>query len=131
MSHTTIYFFTEAESYDDAEAKVTAYLETEHFYDSFEVLPESSGSLAQKRHEIEEFAKDWDWIKNAENFYEQAQVQKASGNLKSYGYYLINAGQLYAQYLTAETYVFNISTIDYSIPKEDKNWWVTAMDFHY
>jgi hypothetical protein len=131
MSHTTIYFLTEAESYADAEENVTVFLGSEHFYDYSSVLPESSGSLTQKRNDIEEFVKDWNWEKDAINFYKKAKKQKASGNLKTYGYYLINAGQLYAQHLTTETYVFNIKTIDYSIPKEDKNWWVIAMDFHY
>jgi len=131
MSHTTIYFLTEAENYDDAETNVTAYLETEHFFDSFEVLHKSSGSLVQKRNELEEFVKEWNWIKSAGEFLEHAEVQKANGDLRSYGYCLINAGQLYAQHLTVETYVFNINTIDYSIPKEDKDWWIIAIDFHY
>ena len=131
MSHTTIYFLTEAESYDDAEAKVTAYLEIERFFDSFEVLPKPSGSLAQKSNELEKFIKDWDWKKNADEFLNLAEGQKTNGDLESYGYCLINAGQLYAQHLTVDTYAFNIDTSDYSIPKEDRNWWVIAIDFHY
>jgi hypothetical protein len=131
MSHTTIYFFTEAKNYVDAEDNVTSFLESEHFYDYSSVLHESSGSLSDKRNEIAEYAKDWDWMKDAEKFYKKAQKLKASGKLKESGYYFINAGQLYAQQLTVETYVFNINTIDYSIPKEDKNWWVIAIDLHY
>jgi hypothetical protein len=48
-----------------------------------------------------------------------------------YGYNLIKAGELYAQYLTVDTYVYNIDAGYYSIPEEDTNWWAIAVDFHY
>jgi len=131
MSHTTIYFLTVAENYDDAKSKVTATMEKEHFIDSYEVLPESSGTFAQKRDELLEFVKDWDWKKDADSFLQQAEKYKEDGLLKSYGYNLISAGELYAQYLNVDAYAYNIENCDYSIPKEGVNWWVIAMDFHY
>jgi hypothetical protein len=131
MSHTTIYFLTAAESYDHAESKVMANLEKEHFFDSYEVLPESSGPFAQKRDELLELVKDWDWKKDADNFLQQAEKYKADGLLKAYGYNLIRAGELYAQCLTADAYAYNIDNCDYSIPKEGVNWWVIAINFHY
>jgi hypothetical protein len=131
MSHTTIYFLTEAESLGEAENKVTTHLETEHFYDYSDVIHELSGQLAVKRHELLEFAKNWDWKKNADNFLVEAEEQRASGNMELYGYYLIKAGELYAQHLTVDTYAFNINLSDYTIPDEDKNWWAIAMDIHY
>jgi len=131
MSHTTIYFLTVAESYDDAKSKVTENLEREHFFESYEVLPESSGSFAQKRNELLEFVKDWDWKKDADSSLQLADQYKADGLLTAYGYNLIRAGELYAQYLTVDAYVYNIDNYDYSIPKEEKNWWVIAIDFHY
>jgi len=131
MSHTSIYFLTVAESYDYAESKVTANLEKEHFFDSYEVLPESSGPFTQRRNELLEFVKDWDWKKDADGFLQQAEQYKADGLFKAYGYNLIRAGELYAQYLTVDAYVYNIDNSDYSIPKEGKNWWVIAIDFHY
>ena len=131
MSHTTIYFITEAEDLDQAGSRVTGYLETEHFFDCFSVLPETSGPLAQKRGELAEFAKDWDWKKSAESFLERAEKNKASGDLCSCGYDLIKAGELYAQCLTVETYVFNIEEGSYSVPTESKGWWAIAVDFHF
>jgi len=131
MSHTTIYFLTVAENYDDAEDKVTANLEKEHFFDLYEVLPESSGSLAQKRDELLEFAKDWDWKKDADSSLQLAEKYKADGLFTAYGFNLISAGELYAQSLTIDTYAYNIENCDYSIPKEGKNWWVIAIQFYY
>ena len=131
MSHTTIYFLTKSEGYDQAESRVNAYLETEHFFDYFNVLPESSGSLDQKHDEITEFIKDADWKKTAEGCLRQAEKCKVSGNHSQYGYYLINAGQLYAQHLTVDTYVYNIDEGDYSIPAGEKGWWAIVVDFHY
>jgi hypothetical protein len=131
MSHTTIYFLAEAESYDYAESKVTEKLEKEHFFDFYEVLPESSGSFTQKRDELLEYVKDWDWKKDAGNFLQRAEQYKADGLFKAYGYNLISAGELYAQYLTVDAYAYNIDNCDYSIPKEGINWWVIAIDFHY
>jgi hypothetical protein len=131
MSHTTIYFLTVAESYDHAESKVTAELEREHFFESYEVLPESSGPLDQKREELLGFVKDWDWKKDADSSLQQAEQYKADGLFTAYGYCLIRAGELYAQCMTVDAYAYNIDNCDYSIPKEGINWWVIAIDFHY
>ena len=131
MSHTTIYFITEAENIDQAENRVTGYLDSENFFDYFSVLPDESGPLEKKRKELTEFLNGWDWKKSADDFLSLAEKSKASGNFDQYGYNLIAAGQLYAQYLTADTYVFNIDTGDYSIPADDTGRWVIAVDFHY
>jgi len=128
MSHTTIYFLTKAENAEQAESKVTAYLGTEHFFDCFNVL--SSGTLAEKRTELDEFTGGWDWKESADEFLRLARKQKAAGNFCSYDYHLINAGHLYAQHLTADTYVFNIDEEDYSVPTDDNGWLVIAVDFH-
>jgi len=131
MSHTTIYFLTEAEGYEQAESKVTQYLEAENFFDYFNTLAESSGPLAQERAELLEFAKGWDWKKDADGFLKQAEQYKAEGSFDACGYNLIKAGELYAQHLTVDAYAFNIDTGDYTIPEEDKGWWAIAVDFHY
>ena len=128
MSHTTIYFLTKAENAGQAERKVTAYLDTEHFFDSFSVL--SSGTLSEKRKELDVFAGDGDWKKQAGEFLKLAEKQKAAGNFSGCGYHLINAGQLYAQHLTVDTRVFNIDEEDYSVPTDGNGWQVIAVDFH-
>jgi hypothetical protein len=131
MSHTTIYFLTEAKDIEEAEQEVSAYLEGERFFDYFDVMKDKSGSLEERRAELEAAIQGWDWRKAADNFMEQAEKHKTEGNLGLYGYYLCNAGQLYAQYLITDTRVYNIDTGDYSIPKDDKGWWLIAVDFHY
>ena len=131
MSQTTIYFLTKAESYDEAEIQVEQYLETETFFDNSNTLDELSGPLAQKRGELMEFVKDWDWKKAADSYLKQADQNKAEGRYYGYGYNLIKAGELYAQYLTVDIYAFNIDTGDYYIPEEDKGWWAIAIDFRY
>ena len=131
MSHTAIYFLAKEKDFEKAEHRVTEYLEGENFFDYSEVLHGESGPLGQKRGELLELVKNWGWKKNADGFLEQAEEYKADGNLGMYGYNLINAGELYAQYLTIETYVFNIDNSDYSIPEENENWWAVAVDFHY
>jgi len=129
MSHTKIYFLTKAENSEEAEHKVTDYLETEHFFDYFNVL--SSGTLTEKRSELHEFINGWDWKKAADDFLKLAKKQKAAGNFNRYGYHLINAGSLYAQHLTVDTYVFNIDESNYSIPIDENGCWIIAVDFHY
>jgi hypothetical protein len=131
MSHTTIYFLAEAEDFDNAEEQVTAYLETESFFDYYNTLPDESGTLDQKYDELAGFLEKCDWRKRAEKLLEQAEEYKAAGNLCLYGYMLIQAGELYAQCLNEDTCVFNIDTTDYSIPTEMKGWWAIAVDFHY
>ena len=61
MSHTTIYFLTEAEDFDRAERRVTAYLETETFFDYSAVIPEQSGPLEQKHEELAKFLDGREW----------------------------------------------------------------------
>jgi len=131
MSHTTIHFLTETNDFDQAEHRVTEYLENEHFFDCFDILTESSGLLAEKHEVLAKFIEGYDWRKNADDFLKLAEEYKTAGNLNQYGYCLINAGQLYSQSLTIDAYVFNIDTGDYSIPAEDKGWWLVAVDFHY
>ena len=131
MSHTTIYFLTPGEDLSDAEGRVTEYLDTEHFFDYFDVLRESSGTLAEKRKELTKFTDGWDWKKAADNFLIQAEKYKADGNLSLFGTFLINAGVLYTQCLTIDTYAYNIDSGDYSIPDEDSGWWVIEVDLHY
>jgi hypothetical protein len=131
MSHTTIYFLAEAADFDEAERQVSYYLETENFYDNFTVLDDNSGSLSEKRNELMGFINGWDWKKKANEFLSLAEKYKAAGSFDLYGYHLISAGQLYAQYLTIDTYVYNLDSSDYSIPSDDSGWWVIAVDFHY
>jgi hypothetical protein len=131
MSHTTIYFLAKAKDFEQAENRVTEYLEGESFFDDSKVLHGDSGPLEQKRGELLELVKNWDWKKNADGFLDKAEKCKADGNFGMYGYNLIKAGELYAQYLTIETYVFNIETSYYSLPDEDENWWAVDVDFHY
>ena len=131
MSHTTIYFLAKASKLDDAEGQVAEYLEGENFFDCYSMLPESSGLLAQKREELMAFIGNWDWKKVADGYMEQAGQRKAAGDLDMYGFYLIKAGEIYAQYLTVDTYAFNIDIGDYSIPSENEGWHVVAVNFHY
>jgi hypothetical protein len=130
MSHTTIYFLVQAEDEDRAESKADAYLEAEHFYDYFTILPEESGPLVNKRLELMDFIRDWDWVKNADSFLCKAEKFKESGDLRLYGHHLIYAGELYAQNLTIDTHVYNMEFGNYIIPDEDSGWWVIAIDFH-
>ena len=131
MSHTAIYFLTEAEDMEQAESKVASYLDTEHFFDYYTALPDKSGPLAYKRAELTGFVNDWDWKKAAEDFLRLARKCKESGDLRLYGHYLIFAGELYSQNLTINTHAFNVDSGDYSVPDEDSGWQVVAVDFHY
>jgi hypothetical protein len=145
MSRSTIYFLAEAADFDGAESRVSSYLDTETFYDHFTVLDdksggepsplrgsaECSGPLSEKRQDLMGFIKGWDWKKNADDFLHLAERYKAAGDLGQYGYHLIRAGELYAQYLTIDAYVYNVESSDYAIPSEDSLWWVVAVDFHY
>jgi hypothetical protein len=131
MSHTTIYFLTEAKDQEEAEQEVSGYLEGERFFDYFDVMKDKSGSLEERRAELTAAIQDWDWIKTADGFMEQAEICKAQGNMSGYGYCLCNAGQLYAQYLSIDTYLYNIDASDYSIPTDDKDRWVIAVNFRY
>jgi hypothetical protein len=131
MSHTTIYFLTEADDLDHAERRVTAYLESETFFDYSEVQPELSGPLETKRKAIADFMNGWNWKEAAEAILKEAEGNKAKGGLGMYGYNLIRAGELFSQSLTIDTYVFNIDFTDYAIPEESNGWWAVAVDFHY
>jgi len=131
MSHTTIYFLTEAENIEKAVSKVSSYLDTEHFFDCYDILYDSSGSLANKRKELMNYIKDWDWKKSAEDYLRLAQKNNESGDLRLCGYHLICAGELYSQDLTINTYAYNVDSGDYSIPDDDSGWWVIKVDFHY
>jgi hypothetical protein len=131
MSHTTIYFLTKAGDFEEAEKRVTDYLEGEHFFDYYDVLKEKSGPLEEKRTELEAFIQDWDWKEAAGDLMKRADGYKAKGDLGTYGYCLCNAGQLYAQYLNTDTRVYNTDTGDYSVPADGKDRWLIAFDFHY
>jgi hypothetical protein len=131
VSSTTIYFLTETQDFDQAESRVTEYLETESFFDGYAVLTDQSGPLEEKRAEIDAFIGGWEWRKSADDFLNLAGKNKADGDLTQCGYDLINAGQLYAQCLTLDAYVYNIDNGDYSIPAENKGWQAIAVDFHY
>jgi hypothetical protein len=131
MSHTTIYFLTQAEDLDEAENTVYDYLESVHHIDSPVISSNKSGLLSNKRSELMNYIKDWDWKKSAEEHLKWAQEYKESGDLRLYGNYLTYAGNLYAQELTSTTYVFNIDWDDYSVPDEDSGWWVIGVDSLY
>jgi hypothetical protein len=131
MSHTTIYFISKAKNLEQAEKKVMEYLEGEHFFDYFNVLPEESGPLAEKRAGLNAFLDGYDWRTSADDLLSLAEKYKAKGYLSQYGYCLIDAGKLFAQCLAIGMYVFNIDAGDYSIPPKDKGWQVIAADFHY
>jgi hypothetical protein len=131
MSHTTIYFLTEAADFEKAERKVTVYLETENFFDYSETRADLSGPLETKRNSLEAFLNGWDWKESADALLIEAEEYKANGDFGMYGYNLIRAGELYAQNLNIDTYVYNIDSGDYSIPAETSGWWIIAVDFHY
>jgi hypothetical protein len=133
MSHTTIYFLTKVRNFDRAEQLVTGYLETENFFDYSEVQTALSGPLETKRKEIDAFLNGWNWKETADALLETAEEYKANADPGMYGYSLIRAGELYAQNLSVDTYVFNIDSGDYSIPppEESRGWWAVAVDFLY
>jgi hypothetical protein len=131
MSHTTIYFLTETANLEQAESRVNTYLESETFFDYSEVQHELSGPLETRRKELDGFLNGWNWKEAADALIKETEGYKANGNLEMYGYSLIRIGELYAQNLTIDTYVFNIETGDYSIPAETRGWWAVAVDFHY
>jgi hypothetical protein len=131
VSHTTIYFLTEADDLDHAGRKVTAYLESESFFDYSEIQHELSGPLETKRKDLDAFLNGWNWREAAEAILKEAEGHKAKSILGMYGYNLIRAGELFSQSLTIDTYVFNIDFTDYTIPEESNGWWAVAVDFHY
>jgi len=131
MSHTIIYFLTQAEDLDEAENNVLDYLESVHHIDCPVITPDKSGLLSSKRPEIMNYIKDWDYEKCAEGYLNLAQRYKESGDLRLYGHQLIFAGELYAKELTITTYVFNIDWDDYSVPDEDSGWWAIGVDSLY
>ena len=131
MSHTTIYFLTQAEDMEEAESQVADFLENEDFFSYYTALPDESGPLTDKRPELMDFIKDWDWKKIADDHLTRAQEDKEIGDLGGYGYHLICAGQLYAQYPTIDILVYNVESDDYRIPADDEGWWLIAVDFSY
>jgi hypothetical protein len=130
MSYTTIYFLAKADNFDEAENHVSAYLETESFFDYFNVLPESSGPLKEKHGEISELVKTWNWRERADSFLAEAEKYREDKS-SLFGTCLIHAGVLYAQCLTIDTCIYNTDTGDYTVPTEDEGWQVTAVYFHY
>ncbi|MDR3142466.1 MAG: hypothetical protein LBU37_12200 [Tannerellaceae bacterium] len=131
MSYTTIYFLSETENLDKAGSRVNAYLEGENFFDYSEIQHDLSGPLETKRAALDAFLNGWNWKESADALLKEAEGYKTNGDLGTYGFKLIMAGELYSQGLTIDTYVFNIDTGDYSIPEESGNWWVIVVDFHY
>ena len=132
MANTTkIYFLTEADVMDEAVQRVSAYLDSENFYNNFNILHESSGELLNKRNEVNEFMDNWNWKKAANDVLVLARKHRVTSNFYKYGCSLIKAGNLYAQHLSLDSYVFNIDEGDYSIPFDNKDWWVIAVEFHY
>jgi len=131
VSHSIIYFLTTAETLDEAESNAASYLDAENFFDYYDIQADASGPLIQKRKDLTDFIKDWDWEKTADKLFEQAEKYKAEGNTSLFGSFLISAGVLYAQCLTIDAYVYNIDSGDYSIPDDDSGWWVIAVDFRY
>jgi hypothetical protein len=131
MSHTTIYFLTVAKDFEYAEKTVVGYLEGENFFDYSEAQAEPSGPLEAKRGDLDAFLNGWDWKEAADALLQEAEGYNAQGDLGMCGYTLIRAGELYAQNLHIDAYVFNIESGDYSIPTETKGWWAIAVDFHY
>ena len=131
MSHTTIYFLTEADNLEEAESQAADFLENENFYSYYTVLPDKSGPLARKWEELLDYIKDWNWYKIADDFLLQAQEYKEAGDFGGYGYNLICAGQHYAECLTIDALVYNIESKDYEVPADDEGWWAIAIDFSY
>ena len=131
MSHTVIYFITTGEDYNDAESSVESFLEKENFFDYSNVVKEMSGPLSEKRNELANFLDGWEHEKAAEDFLKRAQEYKDKGDMGMYGYKLKCAGELIAQNLTIDTYVYNVDSGDYTIPEDDDSWWLIAVDFRY
>jgi hypothetical protein len=130
MSYTTIYFLAKENNYDETEREVSAYLETESFFDYYNILPEKSGPLEIKRRELLELNESWGWKERADNYLNEAEKYKEDKS-SLFGTYLINAGVLYSQSLMIDTRIYNIHSGDYSIPDEDKDWWAIAAEFRY
>jgi hypothetical protein len=131
MSHTTVYFLTETKDLEQAENRVNACLEGETFFDYSEVQHDLSGPLETKRKDLDAFLHGWNWKETADALMKEAEDCKAKDDWGMYGYKLVRAGELYAQNLTIDTYVYNIETGDYSIPDHPGGWWAVAVDFHY
>jgi hypothetical protein len=134
--HVTIYFIASGKDLDDAVNRINSYLETENFYDGYNVLEDEGGTLEEKREKVAEWAAAYDWKKEADGFYSNAEAQKAQGNISMAGYYYRKAGSLYEQLLTDDATIYNIDSYDYSIPNDDKElingekWFCVPVDFH-
>jgi hypothetical protein len=136
IMHTTIYFLTTANDLDDAASRIEGYLETEHFFDYYTVLKAQAGTLEEKRTELLEWQKQYDWKKAADEEYAKAEALKAEGNLSWAGYHYRKAGSLYEQLLIDDAAVYNIDSYDYTIPDENvgevnsEPWFCIPVDFH-
>jgi hypothetical protein len=136
IMHTQIYFITPASGLDDAISRVEGYLETENFYDYYNVLKNGCGTLESKRSELLEWEKKYDWKKTADGFFAIAEELKGKGNLVTAGYYYRLAGSLYEGLLTSDTAIYNIDSYNYEIPESDnglvndEKWFTVPVDFH-
>jgi len=128
MSSTYTYFIVKAENDNQAKMKVLIYLETEYFYEDFDVL--STFSLSEKRKGFSDLYKFWNWNDNADEYLKLAEKEKSKGNFIKCGNLLIDAGNLYAQKLTISTCIFNLDFNNYSIPEDDKDWRVIEVCFY-
>jgi len=131
MSSNTIFFIAEAENLERAERNVINYLENEGFWSYSCMLPVLSGTLVQGHKKLAELLKSWDYKKKADDFLNEAEKYKTDGDFCMYGHFLIYAGELYSQKLSFETPVFNIDSQDYTIPDDDKNWWVVSINLYH
>jgi hypothetical protein len=134
--HTEIYLIVSAKDRDDAVIQAAGFLETEHFFDYYDIWAEGIGTLQEKRAVLLDFQKDYDWKKLADEYYKTAEELKASGSLSMAGFNYIKAGCLYSQRFNSDTAVFNTYDYDYSIPGEDEkpetgDWYAVPVNFHY
>jgi hypothetical protein len=134
--HTEIYLIVSAGDLKDAVTEVNNFLETEHFFDYYDILEKGAGMLQEKRPAVLEYIKDYDWKKLADEYCKTAEELKATGSLSMAGFNYIKAGCLYSQRFCSDTAVFNTYDYDYSIPSEDEkpetgDWYAVPVNFHY
>jgi hypothetical protein len=134
--HTEIYLIVSAGDVKDAVTEVNNFLETEHFFDYYDILEKGAGMLREKRPAVLEYIKDYDWKKLADDYYKTAEELKAADHLDPAGFYYRKAGSLYSQRFNSDAAVFNTYAYDYSIPGEDEkpesgDWYAVPVNFHY
>jgi hypothetical protein len=108
-------------------------LKGKHRYSNHHALPEDGGEydvipLAEAMPIVSEWTQDH--IESGKGLEERAKEWKDKGDFRMYGYALKVAGQVYGQYFSFKTNVFNINSDDFTVPTDPTGYFAVTVDMH-